>query len=89
MVRTSGQPLEPTESRVPVTWHARFGKHHRVNTGQAVRPYADFAHTTFGPFTYPHLALQHNGDEPMPGELGDTLAGQKTEADYHHRPGGE
>ena len=32
----------PMESRVPVNWHARFGKQHRGNTGQAVRPCADF-----------------------------------------------
>jgi len=28
--------------RVPVNWHARFGKQHGGNTGYAVRPCADF-----------------------------------------------
>ena len=41
-MRELRQLLMPMESRVPVNWRARFGKQHRGNTGQAVRPYADF-----------------------------------------------
>ena len=36
------QLLKPRESRVPVTWPARFGKQHGRNTSQVVRSRADF-----------------------------------------------